>query len=150
MQAYQYFKWCFNLARWGSHVGGNLDKLEFFRANRTVFWWWYSTSLDLPVTGGVAYLNSFMPKLLAMHFLVFQIFASKLPTQFMDGKCCCSWNGTSFSSHHTCVFWNGDNTAIDACGLNFDIELSEGCDDGPIPADGGTVWRVTATWCRRS
>jgi len=40
------------------YTGDNLDKLTYFRQNRIAFNGDLAHLLDLPVTGGVAYINS--------------------------------------------------------------------------------------------
>jgi hypothetical protein len=119
------------------YVGGNLDKLEFFRSNRIAFDGDIGHLLDLPVSGGVAYLNTLCSTSryafsgVSMSFL-------QLPTYSWTVNVIAHEMGHSLGSPHThACFWNGDNTAIDSCGPNNGY--SEGCDNGPIPSNGGTI-----------
>jgi hypothetical protein len=119
------------------YVGDNLDKLQFFRANRTAFDGDIGHLLDLPVSGGVAYLNTLCSSARYAFSGVSMSF-SQLPTYSWTVNVMAHEMGHSLGSPHThACFWNGDNTAIDACGPNNGY--SEGCDNGPIPSNGGTV-----------
>jgi hypothetical protein len=119
------------------YVGGNLAKLEFFKSNRLAFDGDVGHLLDLPVSGGVAFVNTLCGSSryafsgVSMSFL-------QLPNYSWTVMVVSHEMGHSLGSPHThACFWNGDNTAIDSCGPNND--LSEGCDDGPVPLDGGTI-----------
>tara|TARA_R100001369_G_scaffold85159_1_gene118504 strand:+ start:564 stop:2693 length:2130 start_codon:yes stop_codon:yes gene_type:complete len=119
------------------YVGGNLDKLQFFRSNRTAFDGDIGHLLDLPVSGGVAYLNTLCSSARYAFSGVSMSF-SQLPTYSWTVNVIAHEMGHSLGSPHThACFWNGDNTAIDACGPNNGY--SEGCDNGPIPSNGGTI-----------
>ena len=119
------------------YVGENSDKLSFFRENRIVFNGDLAHLLDLPVTGGVAYINSLCQNF-RHAFSGLSINYQELPTYSWTIMVIAHEMGHSLGSPHThACFWNGDNTAIDSCGP--ENGYSEGCDDGPIPTTGGTV-----------
>lgn len=119
------------------YVGDNLEKLIFFRENRFSFNGDLAHLLDLPVTGGVAYLNSLCTPF-RHGFSGLELFYNELPTYSWTINVIAHEMGHSLGSPHThACFWNGDDTAIDGCGPQADY--SEGCDDGPIPFLGGTI-----------
>jgi hypothetical protein len=119
------------------YTGDNLDKLEFFRANRLAFDGDIGHLLDLPVAGGVAYLNSLCQNFRQAFSGVSMSF-QQLPTYSWTVNVIAHEMGHSLGSPHThACFWNDDDTAIDSCGPNNGF--SEGCDDGEIPENGGTI-----------
>jgi len=119
------------------YTGNNGNKLSFFRQNRTAFNGDLASLIDFPATGGVAFLNSLCQD--NRHaFSGASAFFQQLPTYSWAVDVITHEMGHSMGSPHThSCFWNGNNTAIDACGPNNGF--SEGCDNGPIPSGGGTV-----------
>jgi hypothetical protein len=119
------------------YIGDNIDKLIFFRENRIAFNGDIAHLLDSPATGGVAYINSLCQDFNHAFSGLF-INYQELPTYSFTVMIISHEMGHSLGSPHThACFWNGDNTAIDACGPNNGF--SEGCDDAEIPSEGGTI-----------
>ena len=119
------------------YTGDNLDKLTYFRQNRIAFNGDLAHLLDLPVTGGVAYINSLCQNF-NYAFSGLSLNYQELPTYSWTVNVVSHEMGHSLGSPHThACFWNGDNTAIDSCGPNNGY--SEGCDDADIPSEGGTI-----------
>jgi len=119
------------------YTGSNSDKLNFFRQNRIAFNGDVAHLLDLPVTGGVAYVNSLCQSFRYAFSGVSMNF-SQLPTYSWTVNVVAHEMGHSLGSPHThACFWNGDASAIDSCGPNNGFP--EGCNDGPVPSNGGTV-----------
>lgn len=119
------------------YTGNNGDKLSFFRDNRTVFNGDLAHLIDFPATGGVAYLNSLCQDF-RHAFSGASVFFQQLPTYSWSVNVISHEMGHSLGSPHThACFWNSNNTAIDSCGPNNGY--SEGCDNGPVPTNGGTV-----------
>jgi len=118
-------------------VGDNAEKLGFFRENRIAFNGDLAHLLDSPVTGGVAYINSLCQNF-RYAFSGLSASFSQLPTYSWSVKVMAHEMGHSLGSPHThACFWNGSNTAIDSCGP--DNGYSEGCDNGSLPQNGGTI-----------
>ena len=119
------------------YTGNNSQKLNFFRENRIAFNGDLAHLLDLPASGGVAFVNSLCQNF-RHAFSGVSINFSQLPTYSWTINVVTHEMGHGLGSPHThACFWNGDNTAIDSCGPNNGF--SEGCDDGPIPFNGGTI-----------
>lgn len=119
------------------YTGSNLDKLEYFRNNRIAFNGDLGHLIDLPVSGGVAYLNSLCSEF-RHAFSGLSLNYQELPTYSWTINVITHEMGHSLGSPHThACFWNGDSSAIDSCGPNNGY--SEGCDDAEIPDEGGTV-----------
>jgi len=119
------------------YTGSNSDKLSFFRDNRIAFNGDLAHLIDFPATGGVAYLDSLCQGF-RHAFSGASVFYQELPTYSWTVGVIAHEMGHSLGSPHThACFWNSNNTAIDSCGPNNDY--SEGCDNGPIPANGGTI-----------
>ena len=119
------------------YVGDNLEKLDYFRENRIAFNGDLGHLLDLPVTGGVAYLNSLCQSF-NHAFSGLSINFQELPTYSWTINVVSHEMGHALGSPHThACFWNGDSTAIDSCGPNNGY--SEGCDEAELPAGGGTI-----------
>ncbi len=119
------------------YTGSNLDKLVNFRENRIAFNGDLGHLLDLPITGGVAYLNSLCSEV-NYAFSGLSLNYQELPTYSWTIMVVAHEMGHSLGSPHThACFWNGDSSAIDSCGPNNGF--SEGCDDGEIPDEGGTI-----------
>jgi len=119
------------------YVGENIDKLEYFQQNRIAFNADIAHLLDLPVTGGVAYLDSLCQNFRYAFSGVSMSF-EQLPIYSWTILVMSHEMGHSLGSPHThACFWNGDSSPIDSCGPNNDY--SEGCDDGPVPTNGGTI-----------
>lgn len=116
------------------YYGINLNKLESFKYNRIIFDGDLGHLLDLPSTGGVAYINSLCGSFRYAYSGVAMSF-EQLPTYSWTVNVISHEMGHSLGSPHThACFWNGNNTAIDSCGPNNGF--SEGCDNGPIPTNG--------------
>lgn len=119
------------------YTGSNSDKLSFFRDNRIAFNGDLAHLIDFPATGGVAYLDSLCQDF-RHAFSGASFFYQELPTYSWTVGVIAHEMGHSLGSPHThACFWNSNDTAIDSCGPNNDY--SEGCDNGPIPANGGTI-----------
>ncbi|NBC58255.1 MAG: zinc metalloprotease, partial [Bacteroidetes bacterium] len=119
------------------YSGNNGNKLSFFRDNRIAFNGDLAHLIDFPATGGVAYLNSLCQSS-RYAFSGASVSFQQLPTYSWSVNVIAHEMGHSLGSPHThACFWNNNNTAIDACGP--DNGYSEGCDNGPIPSNGGTV-----------
>lgn len=119
------------------YSGSNIDKLVFFRNNRTTFNGDLAHLIDFPATGGVAYLDSLCSDF-RHAFSGASVFYAELPTYSWSVNVIAHEMGHSLGSPHThACFWNGNFTAIDSCGPNNGY--SEGCDNGSIPANGGTI-----------
>ena len=119
------------------YTGNNGDKLNFFRENRNAINGDVAHLLDTPSSGGVAFINSLCQTSryafsgLSMNF-------AQLPTYSWAVNVVAHEMGHSVGSPHThACFWNGNSTAIDSCGPNNGF--SEGCDNGSIPSNGGTI-----------
>lgn len=119
------------------YTGDNIEKLIFFRENRIAFNGDIAHLLDLPITGGVAYLDSLCQDF-NHAFSGLSLNYEELPTYSWTVMIISHEMGHSLGSPHThACFWNGNNTAIDSCGpING---YSEGCDDAEIPSEGGTI-----------
>ena len=119
------------------YVGSNLEKLEFFRNTRIAFDGDVGHLLDLPITGGVAYVNTLCTSFRYAFSGVSMNFA-ELPTYSWTVNVVAHEMGHSLGSPHThACFWYGTDSPIDSCGP--EAGFSEGCDRGEIPADGGTI-----------
>ena len=119
------------------YTGSNSDKLNFFRQNRIAFNGDLAHLLDRPASGGVAFINSLCQDFRYAFSGVSMNF-NQLPTYSWTINVITHEMGHSVGSPHThACFWNGNNTAIDSCGPNNGF--SEGCDNGPIPSNGGTI-----------
>jgi len=117
--------------------GSNSDKLNDFRENRNAVNGDLAHLLDTPSSGGVAFINSLcQPNRYAFSGLSMNY--AQLPTYSWAVNVVTHEMGHSVGSPHThACFWNNNNTAIDACGP--DNGFSEGCDNGVIPQNGGTI-----------
>ena len=119
------------------YTGSNSDKLNFFRENRIAFNGDLAHLLDRPASGGVAFTNSLCQNF-RYAFSGVSMNYNQLPTYSWTVNVVTHEMGHSMGSPHThACFWNGDNTAIDSCGPNNGF--SEGCDNGPVPTNGGTI-----------
>ncbi|RRO25588.1 M12 family metallo-peptidase [Flavobacteriaceae bacterium 14752] len=119
------------------YTGSNGDKLSFFRDNRIAFDGDLAHLVDFPATGGVAFINSLCQGS-RYAFSGASVSFQQLPTYSWSVNVIAHEMGHSLGSPHThACFWNSNNTAIDSCGPNNGF--SEGCDNGPVPPNGGTV-----------
>ncbi len=119
------------------YTGSNGDKLSFFRDNRIAFDGDLAHLVDFPATGGVAFINSLCQGS-RYAFSGASVSFQQLPTYSWSVNVIAHEMGHSLGSPHThACFWNNNNTALDSCGPNNGF--SEGCDNGPIPPNGGTV-----------
>lgn len=117
--------------------GSNSNKLSFFRDNRIAFNGDLAHLVDFPATGGVAYLNSLCQES-RYAFSGASVSFQQLPTYSWSVNVIAHEMGHSLGSPHThACFWNSNNTAIDSCGPNNGYSV--GCDNGPVPPNGGTV-----------
>ena len=119
------------------YTGSNGDKLNDFRETRNAVNGDLAHLVDTPSSGGVAYINSLCQNT-RYAFSGLSMNYAQLPTYSWAVNVVTHEMGHSVGSPHThACFWNGNNTAIDSCGP--DNGFSEGCDNGPIPTNGGTI-----------
>lgn len=88
--------------------------------------------------GGIAYLNVLCNSFYGVGYSDINSTYNNVPTYSWTVEVLTHEIGHNLGSSHThACAWNGNNTAIDGCGPA--AGYSEGCDNGPIPNDGGTI-----------
>lgn len=118
------------------YVGGFQENLYNFAATRTEFNGDLAHFVNYPSTTSVAFLDSLCSDLRYAYSGI-DIYFQEVPVYSWTIGAMTHEMGHALGSPHThACAWNGNNTAIDGCGVAGGYP--EGC-DGPIPPNGGTI-----------